>query len=369
MAAELKKVMKCGDVDALYNALQIWRYSMFIDIRHGKQHDECRLDRSVPIPLDHKLSAEQIGEIIDEHKSHSKQSLITKMFFFTDDLADDAFWNCLRLARDSITDSQVCRLSQLFLIAQSFDVFAARYPFLCTRGGGAEQTEVMEYPNVIVSQQLFLGDCAHAANRRMLRDLGITHIVNCSPPQDMANKFADTLRYVRVPVLDGLDQNMKQHFAAAHAFIHRALELDAHGARDSDFSAQLLRKMQQRGLGTRQQCRQLLFAWVNAMDVASVLKQVAQHAHAHAHVEDADEKRSAESKPAKHKVLVHCQAGISRSSTVVISYLMRFRDMSYDEALLFVHARRPVISPNSAFVKQLKAYEAEIKMRDAKFKE
>lgn len=51
---------------------------------------------------------------------------------------------------------------------------------------------------------------------------------------------------------------------------------------------------------------------------------------------------------AKHVLLIHCAAGISRSSTVTIGVLMKREQKSWDEAESFVRARRPMIFPNPA---------------------
>lgn len=59
----------------------------------------------------------------------------------------------------------------------------------------------------------------------------------------------------------------------------------------------------------------------------------------------------------KRPVLVHCYAGISRSATVVIAYLMRYRGLSFDAAYALVKLKRPCINPNSGFVTQLVRYE------------
>ena len=60
------------------------------------------------------------------------------------------------------------------------------------------------------------------------------------------------------------------------------------------------------------------------------------------------------------KVLVHCQAGISRSPTVVIAYLMNKYNMSMNEAYDRVRNKRPIIAPNIIFMSQLMDYESKI---------
>lgn len=60
---------------------------------------------------------------------------------------------------------------------------------------------------------------------------------------------------------------------------------------------------------------------------------------------------------AKGVVFVHCNAGISRSGSVVLAYVMKTQKMSFDFAFEFVRSKRPVVRPNPGFVKQLKEYE------------
>lgn len=51
------------------------------------------------------------------------------------------------------------------------------------------------------------------------------------------------------------------------------------------------------------------------------------------------------------KVLVHCHAGVSRSSSVVATYLSHKNGISFDDALLVIKAKRPEISPGLQLIK------------------
>jgi len=53
------------------------------------------------------------------------------------------------------------------------------------------------------------------------------------------------------------------------------------------------------------------------------------------------------------KVLCHCAAGVSRSATLVLSYLMHSMRWPLKQALVYVKQRRPVIFPNEGFLRKL----------------
>ena len=63
----------------------------------------------------------------------------------------------------------------------------------------------------------------------------------------------------------------------------------------------------------------------------------------------------------KKNVIVHCAAGMSRSPTLVIAYLMIENKWRLEEAYNYIKAKRPHISPNIGFIKQLKQLEYQLK--------
>lgn len=54
------------------------------------------------------------------------------------------------------------------------------------------------------------------------------------------------------------------------------------------------------------------------------------------------------------RILVHCNAGVSRSASVCIAYLMLHRNMNFSTAYSHVKSKRECIRPNEGFLKQLK---------------
>ena len=59
----------------------------------------------------------------------------------------------------------------------------------------------------------------------------------------------------------------------------------------------------------------------------------------------------------RKRVLVHCAAGVSRSTTVLTAWLMKTFGMPMEEALKLVRSRRPIVNPNHGFLRVLKEYE------------
>lgn len=60
-------------------------------------------------------------------------------------------------------------------------------------------------------------------------------------------------------------------------------------------------------------------------------------------------------------VLIHCLAGVSRSVTVTIAYLISALNMTLNEAYDFVKQRKPSVNPNLNFMGQLLEFERQLR--------
>ncbi|XP_034106650.1 dual specificity protein phosphatase Mpk3 [Drosophila albomicans] len=69
-----------------------------------------------------------------------------------------------------------------------------------------------------------------------------------------------------------------------------------------------------------------------------------------------------EARRANSAVLVHCLAGVSRSVTVTLAYLMHTRALSLNDAFMLVRARKPDVSPNFHFMHQLQSFESQLRL-------
>ncbi|ESO85488.1 hypothetical protein LOTGIDRAFT_154978 [Lottia gigantea] len=67
----------------------------------------------------------------------------------------------------------------------------------------------------------------------------------------------------------------------------------------------------------------------------------------------------------KRRVLIHCQAGVSRSATITIAYILKHTKMTMTDVYKFVKGKRPIISPNFNFMGQLMEYERDLNSGEA----
>ncbi|XP_060555231.1 dual specificity protein phosphatase 7-like [Ruditapes philippinarum] len=143
---------------------------------------------------------------------------------------------------------------------------------------------------VQVIPHLYLGNAKNSADKDVLKNFGISYILNVTP--NVPNKFEEdsAFKYMKIPISDHLSQNLSKFFPEAIAFI--------------------------------------------------------------------DEARGS-----NQGVLVHCLAGVSRSVTITVAYLMQTKQLTLNDAYDYVKACKPNISPNFNFMGQLLEFQRSLGTR------
>eukprot|EP00658_Telonema_sp_P-2_P026349 TRINITY_DN2062_c0_g1_i1.p1 TRINITY_DN2062_c0_g1~~TRINITY_DN2062_c0_g1_i1.p1 ORF type:complete len:325 (-),score=40.40 TRINITY_DN2062_c0_g1_i1:227-1201(-) len=177
------------------------------------------------------------------------------------------------------------------------------------------------WPDEVVEGLLALGSLRTVQNPTALHELGITHVLTCGRNLDTPRDFQRiVLADQSVPISETFE------FAATGALVC-----------DEEQGAAV-----KTGRGIRQ-----LVLEVDDNEVQSLDKYFL---HAIQFVEGA--------KKAGGKVVCHCFAGVSRSATVVVAYVMYTMGLSSTEALKFVQKGRAAANPNPNFRRQLAKFES-----------
>jgi protein-tyrosine phosphatase len=63
-------------------------------------------------------------------------------------------------------------------------------------------------------------------------------------------------------------------------------------------------------------------------------------------------------------VLIHCAAGVSRSTSLLIAYMMHKYQCSLENCLRHIMKLRPCVMPNKGFIKQLKEFAEDLGVKN-----
>ncbi|KAJ1568797.1 hypothetical protein HK096_005274 [Nowakowskiella sp. JEL0078] len=168
-------------------------------------------------------------------------------------------------------------------------------------------SEISKFIPDTVLPRLYLGDLYSAINAKKLRELGVTHIVNCSNLGKDAEFFKSgwpdwafssskhepsaVPQYITIAIKDSDSEPISQYFAITTKYIHECI---SNGGR----------------------------------------------------------------------CLVHCQAGVSRSVTIVLAYLITQRNMLLDDAFNMILTVRPQAMPIPNFAEQLLQLHHQVHLND-----
>src|SRR6266851_1312507 len=171
-----------------------------------------------------------------------------------------------------------------------------------------------------VAPRLYLTCLATAEDVKELKQLGITHVVSAI---EDAPKFPSTypLRTLHISVSDHDREDILSHLPATTSFIRGALA-------ESTTNRVLVRTdctPHYRLCNDDERFSFLFFSFLFFFKIFFIWKQV------------------------------HCFMGISRSTTVVLAYLVATTQMTPREALAAVRSKRAIVRPNRGFMSQLQA--------------
>jgi hypothetical protein len=287
-------------------------------------------DKKMPISTTNNKKASTSGAALnadgnaenDQNQSIDDQNLINKR------IESEYLINSIR---NKLKCSQT---KTMYVLAGGYKEFSAKFRFMCShlniRSTVDRNKYLTIYPNCVIQDQIYIGSAIQAKNWKIIRDLRITHIINATYEHECV--FKDEIKYLHVEIEDSYDEKINITFKIALKFICEAFdnykkslakEQSNHkGASDTENG--------QRGAGAASS--QIEFT--------------------------SDSHNSTRIRPPVF--LIHCNLGISRSSSILIAYLIAKYGLCLYAAFKYVKDKRLQIAPNYSFLRQLKQFEESI---------
>jgi hypothetical protein len=290
--------MEAIPLHRLFNWLQNVNCTLVIDFRSGVNFSHCHIKQALHAESEELNNRLQKGPFLH-----------IVIILDTPDVQ-----SARKAAMERVTKVVALPVETICVLSEPFSAFLKCYePCSALFAGTIFQSPspVVCYPNEIMPGFLFLGNARQAGDVNVLRDLGITHIVDASG-MEVSRSAAESLHldYLSINIDDSPDTNIAHHFPAVLAFV------------DSPATA--------------------------ALEALAVSTTEEECAAVHMH-----------RKPPR--VLMHCQAGVSRGCSFVLCYLMHSgAASSLRGALQLVLTERPWVCPNPSFRRQLREQEKQL---------
>lgn len=271
----------------LFNALNGSMPLIMVDTRGHIAFSESHVRESINVPeFDFGNLQAEIQKVLELRQYLTE---VVLLFIFGDAASIGAGY--LSLANPNDQTKLPENLRSIFVLDKPYSSFRETYLHCLSLFQGSREAqgppEIRSYPTEILPEFLFLGDSLQATNKRLLKDLQITHIIDATGVEASKSHAARLeIQYLHYDIEDIETANIAQHFDSAIEFISAAK----------------------------------------------------QH-------EDG-------------RIFVHCRAGISRSASLVLAYLLHSKAAaSLQHGLEMVLSERPWVCPNPGFRSQLRQYE------------
>nr|XP_054607976.1 dual specificity protein phosphatase 22-B isoform X2 [Nothobranchius furzeri] len=182
---------------------------------------------------------------------------------------------------------------------------------------------------------LYLGNLKDARDRELLARHNITHILSI---HDTASPVLEEMTYLCIPAADHSKQNLIQFFKESIEFIHES-RLKGEGC---------LVHCHTRQAATR------LFSFKRSMKISSSFHLCSYQTSKRVSLL---QRAACEEESLTVGVCVLSVAGVSRSVTLVVAYIMTVTGRGWVQALGAVRAARPCAGPNLGFLRQLEEFQ------------
>ena len=293
------------------------------------------------------------------------------------------------------------KVSSIAILNGGYEFYLSKYPF----GIQTKDTKMTcIYPSEVIQSSLYLGNVKQAFDEKMLRELGISHVINAANHEIDVLEFPG-IEYYYCNVDDDHSADLQQFFDSSYDFINKAIgdgkrieneeEVLTDNHNDINTSTKKKKKREikeeeeeEEGGGTEERNTHELTCSspITTADISLHSDNDNDNDNDNENDNNNDndnendnnndnDNNDNENKSNKeenklspselegsqpNRVFIHCQMGVSRSATLTINYIMRHYNLSLVEAYQKVSRCRPNIFPNYGFRKQL--YEEEIKL-------
>lgn len=134
--------------------------------------------------------------------------------------------------KDNIREYTGFNVSETFILHyEEHENFVSSFPFLSSFYEDGDLVEelfeksiekLVPYPSIIIDTnfKLFIGNADNARNVKVLKNLGITHVVNVT--KNIGN-YSQDIEYLNVPVDDDESENIIQYMQISNEFINNAI--------------------------------------------------------------------------------------------------------------------------------------------------
>lgn len=113
------------------------------------------------------------------------------------------------------------KVRELYLMVDGSNKFFQSYHFMDRRQQKMLEATIprsIRFPNDIMGRRLFLGNGAQATNQTLLKELNVTHIMNCT--EEISNKFeGNGFDYLKIAIKDCDGVTIAKNFGKAYEYI------------------------------------------------------------------------------------------------------------------------------------------------------